>query len=326
LKKNLSDILVAMVVVLCSLALLGALTYALSGDYFKKASRTLQIDYPSVTGINLASQLRYAGAKAGHVVAIHPLTQDERNASGHPGNAIRVTVAINDDVPALPADAQASIDATLLSEKFIALSAGTPDGKLLANGSIIEGHPGGLDLLLNGAGPLMKSADDLLASLQGDLKDVVPRLNTVLDSTHKAVEAGETLLNNANSLVDQNSSARVALEKVREAVENLKGLEKDLDDVVGKAGGLVTNANGLVTTANQNVDNRMKELSVVLQNLKVATTYLKEFSKQIGEKPNRVIFMGKPNELTPESAILKTNQPVPAAKTTSGTATGGSAH
>ena len=43
MKKNLSDYLVAVSVILCSIVLLAALTFALSGYRLKKSTRTLQI-------------------------------------------------------------------------------------------------------------------------------------------------------------------------------------------------------------------------------------------------------------------------------------------
>ena len=46
MKKNLSDYLVAFAVIACSLVLLGALTYALSGGFVSKSDRFLEIDYP----------------------------------------------------------------------------------------------------------------------------------------------------------------------------------------------------------------------------------------------------------------------------------------
>ena len=45
MKRNLSDYLVALAVIACSIVLLGALTVALSGYRLKKPTRTLQIDY-----------------------------------------------------------------------------------------------------------------------------------------------------------------------------------------------------------------------------------------------------------------------------------------
>jgi len=53
---------------------------------------------------------------------------------------------------------------------------------------------------------------------------------------------------------------------------------------------------------------------VTLLNLKVVTTYAKELVGTLAEKPNRVIFSGKPATLTPESEILKSSKPMPARK------------
>ncbi len=312
----------ALAVILCSLVLLGALTVALSGYKLKKPTRTLQIDYADVTGIHLASELRYAGAPAGHVIGIRLLTSQERMANTGVAlgatNAVRVTMEVDNDVPPIPEDVHASIQSdTLLSEKFISLSAGSPIGSTitsgttestvaeLANNSVIQGYPGGIDQLFNGAGELMPKINALIAGLQGNLKDVVPRLDAVLESAHKTINDGDTFLNNANGLVADKGSLHMALDQVRDATAKLQGVEDNLNDVLKKAGGLVTNVNG-------NIDGRMKELAVVLQNLKVATTYLKSFTKQLGEKPSRVIFSGKAEKLTPEDEIIKSQKPVPA--------------
>ena len=313
MKKNLSDYLVALAVIICSLVLLGALTIALSGYRLKKPSRTLQIDYADVTGIHLASELRYAGALAGHVTGIRLLTSDERKADTQvelgQANAVRITVEVNADVPQIPEDAHASINAdTLLSEKFISLSAGSPVGtvpehktepvKELANNAVIQGHPNGLDALLNGGGDLITQINGLLADVKGDVKDVVPRLDSVIDSAN-------SLINSVKPIVGENSSLRATLDEAKVAVGKLQKIEDDLDGVLGKAGGLVTNVNG-------SLDGRMKELAVVLENLKVATTYLKSFSKQLAEKPNRVIFTTKTEKQPAEEEILKNPKPVPA--------------
>jgi ABC-type transporter Mla subunit MlaD len=300
LKKNLSDYLVALVVIACSLVLLAALTIALSGYQLKKPTRTLEVDYSDVSGIHVSSELRYAGAPAGHVIAMRHLTSDERKTSQDPRNAVRVTVSINAEVPPFPADVKASLGSdTLLSDKFIALSAGTADGKTLANAAVIQGQSGGsIDQLLQDVGPLFQKVSDLLSDVQGDLKNVLPKLSSTLDSAQQAVNEAQGFIKNANSLVADKGS-------LRQVIENLKTVETNLDEVLQKAGGFVGNTD-------HDLAARMKELSVVLQNLKVATTHLKAFGKALGEKPNRVIFSGKPEKLQPEEAILKSSQPLPA--------------
>src|SRR6059036_3405457 len=94
MKKNLSDYLVALSVIACSVVLLAALTFALSGYRLKKPKRTLQIKYEDVTGIKIHSEVRYAGAPAGRVIAMRHLTAKEREASANKKDAVRVTVSL----------------------------------------------------------------------------------------------------------------------------------------------------------------------------------------------------------------------------------------
>ena len=139
MKRNLSDYIVALAVIACSTVLLGALTLALSGYHLKKPGRTLQIDYEDVTGIKLHSEVRYAGAAAGRVIAMRHLSALERTGATNKRDAVRVTVSLDDKIPPLPGDVQATLSSdTLLAPKFVALSAGTPGGRSLANNSIIE--------------------------------------------------------------------------------------------------------------------------------------------------------------------------------------------
>src|SRR5881227_2617219 len=140
MKRNLSDYIVAISVILCSLVLLAALTFALSGFRLKKPKRTLQINYEDVTGIKVHSEVRYAGAPAGRVITVRHLTAAERAKLSNKRDAVVVTVELDDGIPPLPADVSATLSAdTLLAPKFVALSAGTPGSKTLANNAAIEG-------------------------------------------------------------------------------------------------------------------------------------------------------------------------------------------
>src|SRR2546421_12748788 len=95
MKRNLSDYFVALFVIACSVVLLGALTFALSGRQLKKPTRTLQINYEDVTGIKVNSEVRYAGAPAGRVVAMRHLTAQESEETEKKKNAMRVTVRLD---------------------------------------------------------------------------------------------------------------------------------------------------------------------------------------------------------------------------------------
>src|SRR6185369_4902165 len=173
------------------LVLLGALTFALSGYRFKKPKQTLQINYEDVTGIKVNSEVRYAGAPAGRVIAMRHLTAKEREASANKKDAVRVTVSLNDGIPPLPTDITATLSSdTMLSPKFVALSAGTPGGQTLANNAAIEGHPAyGIEQITAAAGPLfdnanklLNNADIMVSDLKKDLSDFTPKLGPLADA------------------------------------------------------------------------------------------------------------------------------------------------
>jgi len=292
MKRSLSDYLVALFVIACSIVLLAALTFALSGYRLKKPKRTLQINYEDVTGVKVNSEVRYAGAPAGRVLAMRHLSAKEREASANKRDAVRVTVSLDEGIPPLPTDVSATLSSdTLLSPKFVALSAGTPGGETLANNAAIEGHPAyGLEQITAAAGPLFENANKLLSDLsvtvtglKKDLDQFTPKLGPLADS-------------------------------LKTDVDNLQNVITNLDGVAKGADTFLSTGNTFIKSTDKQLQEQLKQLHVTLLNLKVVTTYAKALVETLAEKPNRVIFSGKPAKLTPESEILKSSKPVPARK------------
>jgi ABC-type transporter Mla subunit MlaD len=293
MKRSISDYIVAISVILCSLVLLAALTFALSGYRLKKPNRTLRINYEDVTGIKVHSEVRYAGAPAGRVIAMRHLTAKEREASpNNKKDAVCVTVSLDDKIPPLPADVIATLSSdSMLSPKFVALSAGTPGGETLANNAAIEGHPAyGLEQITAAAGPLFENANKLIdnlngtvTGLKGNLDQFMPKLGPLADSL------------------------KVDVDNLQNVITNFDGVAKGADKLFGTAG-------TFISTTDKQLQEQLKQLHVVLLNLKVVTTHAKALVESLAEKPNRLIFSGKPAKLTPESEILKSNRALPAKK------------
>lgn len=327
MKKNLSDYLVALTVIVCSIVLLGALTYALMGRRGSKSDRTLEIDYPDVTGVKLHSEVRYAGAAAGTVTNIRLLTFDERNAADteeKKRNAVRVTITLLKEMPPVPSDTRASLAAeTMLSEKFVALTAGTPTAPKLANGALLQGHSGGgLDGLFEAIGPLTESLPRLLATAEDLLKSMDPLLKKTgeaVDSVNSVVkDVGPRASKLLDGLKTTSDSADVAVKHLDKMIADAEGpLKGDLEELkvsLVKIQGTLNSANQLLGHTDKNLEGRLQELSVVLQNLKVVSTHAKALTQALGEKPNRLIFSGKPQKLTGEDEIIRSNKPLPAVK------------
>ena len=292
MKKNLSDYLVALSVIVCTVVLLAALTFALSGYRLKKPTRTLQIRYEDVTGIKIHSEVRYAGAPAGRVIAMRHLSPAERAKLSNHNDAVVVTVEIDEDVPPIPADSIATLSSdTMLSPKFVALSAGTPGGKTLPNNESIEGHPAyGIEQITAAAGPLFDNANKLIdnlnltvTDLHTDLGGFMPKLGPIADS------------------------AKIDVDNLQNVIKNLDAASKDADQFIGTA-------STFVGSTDKSLQEQLKELHVTLLNLKVMTTHAKTLIDELSEKPNRIIFSGKTPNLTPEQEILKSSKPLPGKK------------
>jgi ABC-type transporter Mla subunit MlaD len=220
------------------------------------------------------------------------LTANERQALPNKRDAVRVTVGLIEGIPALPTDVTATLSSdTLLSPKFVALSAGTPGGATLANDATIEGHPAyGIEQITAAAGPLIDNANQLIdnlnvtvTSLKKDLGEFTPKLGPIADSL------------------------KVDVDNFQNVVKNLESVSKDADKVLSAA-------DTFIGATDKQLQEQLKQLHVSLLNLKVITTHAKALVQALAEKPNRVIFSGKPATLTPESEILKSTKPLPAKK------------
>lgn len=315
MKTNRSDYLIAAAVIACSAVLLVALTVALSGWKPSRKERVIYVDFPDVTGIRLHSPVRYAGAPAGSVSAFRLLTDEERNNTNW--SAVRVTLTLSDDVPALPDDVRASLSSdTMLSEKFIALSAGSPDRPKLPDGTILLGaSASGIETVMDSVGPLVQSVDRLVAQLQSTISG----FDKVVDKTGAAVETLDTGLKDAlprfSNLADSlKTTAETATNALARIDKTVGDLDPKLKEDLNRLGAALTDLQKVLVSIDKQVDGRMGELSVVLQNLKVVSTHAKTLSKTLAEKPHRLIFGGKekPPELPSEQEIIRSTKPVPA--------------
>jgi ABC-type transporter Mla subunit MlaD len=220
------------------------------------------------------------------------LTAQQREASANKKDAVRITVSLDEGIPHLPTDVTATLSSdTMLSPKFVALSAGTLGGETLANNASIEGHPAyGLEQITAAAGPLFDNANKLIdnlnvtvTGLKKDLNDFTPKLGPLADSL------------------------KLDLDNLQNAITNLDGVEKGANTLFGTA-------DTFIKTTDKQLQEQMKQLHVTLLNLKVLTTHAKALVDELAQRPNRIIFGGKPPNLTPEVEILKSSKPVPGTK------------
>ncbi|HEY8899048.1 MAG TPA: MlaD family protein [Chthoniobacterales bacterium] len=257
--KKLGDWAIALTVVACSVVLFVALAFALQGNPFNRPSRTLRAQFPDVTGVQVSSLVKYAGATAGTVHAVRMLTPKERLSSGHPENAIEITLSLNRNVPALSTGLLASVASdTLLSDKFVLLTGGDPKAPDLANDALIASvAPVTFDAILRDLSNALASIRQLIGSADGNALDgIIPKVDALLTQLTTTVNLAEALVANGNGLIG-----------------NANGLVKNGE-------GLVTNADHLVASGQNLIDSNRAAIDRMIAQLSTAANSLDQLARR----------------------------------------------
>jgi len=319
--KNWSQYLIALSVIGCSLILLAALTVAITGQRWGTFGRKLEIEFKDATGIRLHSSVRYAGAVAGSVVAIRYLSPAERQQPGKGDVAVRVTVRLNKGVPAVPADVKVTISSeTIMGEKFVALSAGSPGAAPLPEGAILQGQSlSVIESLTAALEQTASTATEILQKFNGDYPELKANLDRLLVS-------GDTLLTTATNLV---SDARTAVGDVRGTLhqidQTIANVGPQVSNLLAQATATVTNLNPTLDNTraitadvhefltNQflaNLDQNMRQLTSVLARTEITMEYAKILAARLAEKPSRLIWQRRTNPV-PSEAEIRGTRPAP---------------
>jgi ABC-type transporter Mla subunit MlaD len=305
--KKLGDWAIALTVVVCSIVLFLALAFALHGNPFNRPSRTLVAQFPDITGIQTSSLVKYAGATAGNVHSVRMLTPGERTASGHPENAIEVTLALRNSVPALSTGLVASITSdTLLGDKFVLLTGGDPGAPELANGALITAvAPVTFDALLRDVAGALATLRQLFGGAQGSFDGILPKvdklltdLNGTVAKANSLIGNGDGLITNANTLVDHGDglianadqlviSGRSLIDGNKDAINRLiaqlSTAADNLDRLARRADALVRNNEG-------NINATTADAKVAVSELKAAAISTRALMESLRSRPQQLIW------------------------------------
>ena len=190
-----ADFLVAALVIICSAAMLVALTIAISGTHLTAPKATLTIDLPSAVGLDKQAEVRYAGANVGRIRSVRPLTDEEREKVS-PDCAIRVVADIHHHLPRLRGGTTAAITAdTVLGEKYLNLEPGPVTNPVLPPETILYAkRSASLDEVMTAGKILLDKANDLIAQNREAIDKVVKDLRVVLDNFKVISTYGKTFM------------------------------------------------------------------------------------------------------------------------------------
>jgi ABC-type transporter Mla subunit MlaD len=320
--KTFNDWAVALAVIACSILLLLALAFALSGTSLGKPTRSLRINFHDVTGVSLGSQVRYAGAIAGRVSEIRMLGIRERSESGDPLNAVQVTVALNSNVPPIPGDAAASIAAdTLLSDKFILLSGGSAMAPPLEADAVLQGiSPTTFDKLTRTLDTTLEALRGMVGGTKGEAGSIVDRIRSLLTETQSLIGDARPLLQDAQSLLNDAKpvvqDAKVLTTDARQLIaENRAPLTRAITQLEKSAGAfeaVATSANRLLVQNEKKLASAISDFNVTSQNLKITSTYTRILIRSLTQRPSQLIWgTRRPPVLPSKEEILRNPSPLP---------------
>lgn len=220
--KNLSDYVIAFTVVGCSIILLAAMTMALTGFEKNLDGEKVIVDLPSVTGLRMNSEVRYAGSHIGRVIDIRALPWSERSCDSA---VIRVTARLETDVPELKVDSIASISSdTLLAEKFLNIEPGTQLAAALPAGQpLLARKVASFDDLTRAGLDALTSINDVLQEVQKDGKGLPSKVNALLTKADSLAENADALVVKMDVILkDNNQDIQQTLADLRVVTQNLK--------------------------------------------------------------------------------------------------------
>ena len=321
--RYLPQTIITATVVLCSLVMLTALAYAVTGFQINRPTRFIFVDFIDSTGIHAGSRVVYAGAEIGSVSAVNHLTLDERRALPDPRYAVRATVGIDEGAPEIPSDTKAKMTfESFLGEKFILLTAGSVNTNPLENGATIPALAGSLMENLENVG---QKVDELLGAVQGDynqidlgarVAELFTKADTLLIQTTNLVANLDGTISNLNQLSDtlKNDYDAVYSPKLAGVLDEVKDLgltaKTSFTNVAFEAQHTIKGAGDLIEGNHANLDKIIAELRVVSQNLKVVSTYAKALTSTVGEKPSRLVWGRKKTDLPTEEEIIASEEPI----------------
>ncbi|MBX7207871.1 MAG: MlaD family protein [Verrucomicrobiaceae bacterium] len=232
--KNKSDIIVALLVIACSVALLGALVVAIGGNPWQKPAMRFTIDFPDVTGVHVNAGVMLSGHRIGSVDRIENLAPADRVAADRP---VRVHVSIPKPL-AIPADVKSAIGAeSMLGEKHIALTGGDEAKGVLADGAHLTSPSVGSMIET-----LVPGGDKIIDDLKGALADIKKLTGDFVDAG--LATKLKTSLSNVEAFSTDLKSVLAGDDKTEGLTKKLHAMADKLDDASGRVRDLIKGPDG----------------------------------------------------------------------------------
>lgn len=193
-------------------------------------SNSLTVNFPSVTGINVNSPVKYAGAPVGRVRSITVLPKSQQTMRSKGFSVIQVVLDINQPLE-LSQDLSVAVRQDgFMGSKYIAIMPGRPDSEPLQKETIIEGE----DIVeLTELGPDFKL---MIQEIQPTLQRLDVISSALESSLPSLLQDIDSLVENGNEMFDIVNTPE-AKKELQKMILNLKVISDNLKVVSTHAKG-----------------------------------------------------------------------------------------
>jgi phospholipid/cholesterol/gamma-HCH transport system substrate-binding protein len=271
-------------------------------------------------GIEPGSEVLFGGISVGRVSAVRAWSEDPTK--------IEIALEIKEGTP-VNANSTAKLGAvSLMSSPAISITTGTNDAARLKPGGVIPSQETvSIDDMARKLAGIADTAQGLITQVQGEIKDISDRANTLLANLNDAAGPANRqqiaeILRNTNTMIAQQSP------KIDRITDQVLVATKDADAAITKVGPLLDHADTTMTNVNTTIDQLRdplrqdllqmqstmdqaktllasiqavvrgndEDIHETIENLRVATENLAQLSSGVKQRPWSLVRIRQPKD------------------------------
>jgi phospholipid/cholesterol/gamma-HCH transport system substrate-binding protein len=262
------QVLVGLFVIVATVILVITL-FSLAG-VFASSTRTFHARFRNVAGLEPGTTVRFEGGpKVGRVESISIVSEDP--------SQMDLQFTVKSDIPVKTDSRVAILSFSPLGDNHLELKAGSPNAPRAPDGALLPSDPYiGFNDLTAQINSLAPKAQELLTNLNDrvtQLKVTVDRVNDLLNDKNRQ-NISATLSDVHGMIAEDRPQIKSTLNNVNEASTKLKPLLDQMQKTIDQANTTLKNVDGLVTDNKQDVRAAVIKLKESLQNVSVITAQL----------------------------------------------------
>lgn len=268
------------IMVTASLVILGILIIVAGGNYLYPRGYTIKVYFDYVSGLNKGAPVRLAGMEVGEVKNI-ALSDDK----------IEVTLKLTSEAK-IRSDSKITINSLgIVGEKYVEMTMGTTQGKIIKPGSIIQGiNPVNVEEMFSRTEAVVYKSEKIVAFLDKMLggEETWVELDKIIKNTSNLIMTLNELLNenkeDINSTIKELHHITTSLKRIiKENTEDIKVTTERFKQSAIKLDKNLSNLDIVITGTRKDISNTFAELNETLDSIQDVVEKVKKGEGAIGK-------------------------------------------